>query len=155
MPDYELLFPGRFIKSVEFKGKDVTLTMTGVETEELPQDKGGNKLRGIIAFKETKKKLVLNRTNAECLVAMFGRDYDKWNGHRVTFYPAPYEGETCIRVKGSPELKDVLEAEIKLPRKRPFKMRLIPTGKGASAPAPEPPPDFDREESLRLDSELA
>ncbi len=128
--DFDMLFPGRFMKSGEFKGRDVTLTITGVEMEDLPQDKGGEKARGIISFTETKKKLVLNRTNGEALKALFGRDTDDWMGKRVTFYPAPYEGdETCIRVRGAPHLTKPLTFELKLPRKKPISVTLIPTAK--------------------------
>lgn len=128
--DYDELFPGRFLKSGEFKGRDVTLTITGVRLEELPQDKGGTKIRGILQFAQTKKELVLNRTNGECIKAMWGRDTDAWLGKRLTLYPAPYQGtETCIRVKGSPDLDDAIVAQVALPRKRPFEMRLEPTGK--------------------------
>ena len=33
--DYDLLYPGRFLKSGEFEGKDRTLTITAVRVEEL------------------------------------------------------------------------------------------------------------------------
>ena len=133
--DFDLLYPGRFLKSGEFKGRDVTLTMTGVELEDLPQDKGGDKARGIISFRETKKKLVLNRTNGEALKALFGRETDDWIDKKVTLYPAPYEGdETCIRVRGAPHLTKPLTFELKLPRKKPISVTLIPTGKNGKKP---------------------
>jgi hypothetical protein len=145
--DYELLFPGRFLKSVEFKGRDVTLTIASVATEMLPEDAGGEKLKGIVSFKEAKKKLVLNRTNAMTIAQMFGRETDGWVGHKVTFYPAPYQDETAIRVKGSPELKEPVVFELKLPRKKARKVRLLPTGKGAPTPPPmedDGAPDIDQ-----------
>ncbi len=54
---------------------------------------------------------MLNRTNGECLKAMFGRDTGEWIGKRVTLYPAEYQGETAIRVKGSPDMTEVLEKQ--------------------------------------------
>jgi len=144
--DYDQLFPGRFLKAGEFGGKDVTLTVSAIELEELPQDKGGDRTRGIISFERTKKKLVLNRTNGECLKAMFGRDTGAWIGKRVTLYPMPYDGDFAIRVKGSPDLKEPLEFEMKLPRKRPVKKLLVPTGKAngtAAAPAPAAQPEAE------------
>lgn len=131
--DYDILFPGRFLKAGEFQGRDVTLTITEITTEELPQDKGGDRVRGIIAFQETKKKLVLNRTNGECLKTLWGRETNDWIGHKVTLYPAEYQGDVAIRVKGSPDISEAVDAEIKLPRKRPFMMKLIPTGKRKAA----------------------
>lgn len=131
--DYDELFPGRFLKAGEFQGRDVTLTIAGIETESLPQDKGGERVRGIISFKETPKKLVLNRTNGECFKALWGRATDEWIGHKVTLYPAEYQGDVAIRVKGSPDISEPVDTEIKLPRKRPFMMKMIPTGKRRAA----------------------
>lgn len=126
--DYDELFPGRFLKSGEFKGQRVKLTIRGVRTEALPQERGGDKVRGIISFGETQKELVLNRTNGECLKAMFGRNTDDWLGKRVVLYPAPYQGETAIRVWGSPDLAADMEVMVTLPRKKPFSMTMHWTG---------------------------
>lgn len=138
--DYDELFPGRFLKSGEFKGKDVTLMISGIRLEELPGEKGP-RVRGIIAFNGTTKELVLNKTNGECLKALFGRDTGKWLGKRVTFYPAPYtdsftgEVGTAIRVRGSPEIEADLRVEIRMPKKKPMTMVMRATGKKAAAPA--------------------
>jgi hypothetical protein len=141
--DYDQLFPGRFLKAGEFQGKDVTLTINEIRLEELPQDRGGNRIRGIIGFKETKKELVLNRTNGECLKGMWGRDTANWLGKRVTLYPAPYDGDVAIRVKGSPDLAEPLQIEVKLPKKRPMPMTMQVTGKRQNgAPKPAPVTDF-------------
>lgn len=133
--DYAKLFPGRFLKAGEFDGKAVTLTIKSIEIEDLPGKKG-DETKGIIGFEETKKKWVLNRTNGECLKGMWGRKTGHWIGHKVTLYPAPFEGDVAIRVKGSPDLSAPLELTIELPRKRPFKMTMQVTGK--STPPPEP-----------------
>jgi hypothetical protein len=149
--DYALLFPGRFLKSVEFKGRDVTLKIAKVYTEEM-EDKKGLKVKGIVKFEGTKKELVLNRTNAECIKAMFGRETDGWVGKRVTFWPAPYhdnttgEDTTAIRVRGSPDIAADMVTVIALPQKKPVEMRLKKTGqKNTAKPtakqaAPTPPP---------------
>ena len=138
--DYDQLFPGRFMKAGEFRGRDVTLTISVIELEDLPQDGGKNKTKGIIGFKETKKGLVLNRTNGECLKALFGRDTDAWIGKRVTLFPSEWNGEPAIRVKGSPELTKPMAIEVKLPKRRPIPMVLVPTGK-ANGKAPAQLPD--------------
>jgi hypothetical protein len=87
--DYDQLFPGRFLKSGELNGKDVTLTIDSIKLEEM-EDQKGKRMKPIIAFRERKKEWVLNRTNAECLKAMWGRDTNDWLGKRVTLWPAPY-----------------------------------------------------------------
>jgi hypothetical protein len=130
--DYDQLFPGRFMKAGEFQGRDVTLTISDIEMEDLPQDKGGEKPKGILSFKETKKKLVLNRTNGECIKGMFGRNPQEWIGKRVTFYPAEWNGEPAIRVKGSPDLAEELTIEVKLPKRKPIVVKMLPTGRKAA-----------------------
>ena len=81
--DYDELFPGRFLKAGLFRGRAVTLRITDVDVEPLPQDKGGDKMRGIITFAGTDKQLVLNSTNGQCIRAMFGKGVREWIGKRV------------------------------------------------------------------------
>lgn len=165
---YDELFPGRFLKSGLFQGKDVTLTIKGVRTEKLPGDQGGEKTKGIIAFKETPLELVLNRTNGECFKALFGsKDVDvSWVGKRVTLFPAPFhdnmsgEDTTAIRVRGSPDLAADLKIEIKLPRKKPFGWVLKKTGKsdakpsGNGKPAAKSPEPTDEEKAAVIAAEF-
>lgn len=131
--DYDQLFPGRFLKAGLFQGKPVTMTITGVELEALPQERGPDKPRGVISFRETPMQLVLNSTNGQCLAAMFGRKVQEWVGRKVTLSPEEdafgKDRVPCIRVKGSPEIEQQIEVEIKLPRKKPRKRTLVPTGK--------------------------
>lgn len=149
MPDYELLFPGRFLKSPEFKGQDVTLKIARIRTEPLPQDDGTEKLKPIVSFEMTSKgnvpkDLVLNRTNAECIKAMFGRDTDGWIGKRITFWPAPFvnhqtkEKTTAIRVRGSPDIKADIHFALKLPGKKKIDVTLKAIRERGQAPAPAP-----------------
>lgn len=134
--DFDALFPGRFLKAGEFQGKAVTLTIAAVKVEDLEGD-NGSKTKGIVSFAESKRQLVLNRTNGECIKAMFGRNTDDWIGKRVTLYPAPYEGDIAIRVKGSPDIEKSFTVEIKLPRKRPYNVTLEKTTKAKPAPVVE------------------
>lgn len=155
--DVALLFQSRFLKSQEFKGKEVTLKIAGVHLEDLategPRVKGQapTKRKGLVSFTDTEKLWVINRTNADCLKAMFGRDTDKWIGRRVTLYPAPLEnrltGETitCIRVLGSPDIAAPVNALVALPLRKPITMRMARTDPKKSTPLPksEVVPDFE------------
>ena len=130
--DYETMFPGRFLKSAQFQKKEVTLVIRDVRTEELEGDKG-KKLKGIVAFEKTPLEWVLNRTNAEALKAMWGRETAAWIGKRVTLWPSPYtdnmtgEVTTCIRVRGSPDLEADKSFELRLARKKPSTVKLLKT----------------------------
>lgn len=146
--DFDQLYPGRFLKAGDFKGKDVTLTITGVTIEKLPQNTGGERVRGILAFDKTEKQLVLNRTNGECIKAMFGRDTDKWIGKRLTLFPMDMGdssfGDLAIRVRGSPDLAQDVSFELRLARKKPVTKTMERTGRnGKAAPAPKPAPEDD------------
>lgn len=133
--DFEALFPGRFIKAADLNGREVTVTVSDVDLEDLPQEKGGDKAKGIVSFSDAKKKLVLNRTNGECIKAMFGRKCDDWTGKRITLYPTEWNGEPCVRIKGSPDIAKPITFELKLPRKKPRATTLLVTKAGrASAP---------------------
>lgn len=138
--DYDQLFPGRFIKAGDLAGRDVTVTISAIDLEDLPQEKGGDRAKGIISFAKTKKKLVLNRTNGECIKAMFGRDTGEWIGKRITLYPADFNGDLCIRIKGSPDIDGPVTFELKLPRKKPQPKTMLKTGgaNGTAKPASTP-----------------
>ncbi len=147
--DYEKLFPGRFIKSADLSGKDVTLEIKAVRSEEID-----GRAKAVLSFQGTKKEMVMNRTNAESIKLMFGRETDAWLGKKITIYPAtipdPFNGgsTTAIRVKGSPSLAKPATATVQRGRKT-ISVSVVPTGKkgpaktnGAKPPPPpsEPPP---------------
>jgi hypothetical protein len=134
--DWDELYPGRFIKAGEFKGKKPTLTIAGVKIDELVGDKGPQ-IKGVISFKETDKQWALNKTNGICLKDMFGRKVQEWVGRHVTLFASQWDGEECIRVWGSPELDADKEIVISLPRKRPFKMTMHKTGAASTKKAAE------------------
>lgn len=149
--DWDELYPGRFIKAGDFKGKVVTLTIASVKIEELVGDKGPQ-IKGVVTFQQTEKHWALNKTNGICLKALFGRHVQDWVGKRVSLFADTWNGEPCIRVYGSPEITENRTVEVALPRKRPFNMTMHAVAlksKGAapaqaptqaSAPPSPPPP---------------
>ena len=141
--DFDQLYPGRFIKAGELLGKQVTLTVTDIAHEELIGDDNKPSTKVTLSFKETPKKHVCCKTNAICMREMFGRKLEGWKGKKVTFFPDTWNGEPAIRVWGSPDIDREIEVMVTLPRRKPFKKTMHPTGrKNAPPPAktPEPPP---------------
>lgn len=136
--DYDELFPGRFLKAGLLKGRVVTVTISAVDQEELPQDNGKYRIRGIISFGESKMQMVLNSTNGQCLREMFGKRVQEWVGKRVMLCPEQdrFGGKLvdAIRIYGSPDLTDDVTVEINLPRRRskPRVLRCSPPGKQAA-----------------------
>ena len=137
---WDEMYPNRFLKAGLLKGKPATLTIADVTIELLPSDKGPDQDRGILSFEKTNKQLALNKTNGLCLRKMFGNKPLEWIGKRVTFVPEldKFGSETvdAIRIQGSPDIAKAIEIEIRMPRKKPKKRRLVVTGK-AQAPAPQ------------------
>lgn len=121
--DWDELYPGRFLKAVDFKGGKVTLRISEVKIEELVGDKGPQ-IKGVISFEKMEKQWALNKTNGICLKEMFGKKVQEWVGKRVTLFPSQWDGEDCIRVWGSPEIDADRNVTIALPRKRPFQMTM-------------------------------
>lgn len=141
--DYEKLFPGRFIKSADLDKRAVNLEIKAVRSEEID-----GKAKAILSFRGTKKELVMNRTNAESIKLMFGRETDNWIGKRITVYPAtiadPFNGGTtsAIRVSGSPDISQPATATVQRGKKT-IRVSVQPTrsGKpGNSAPSTPPAP---------------
>jgi len=74
-------------------------------------------------------------------LAMWGQDSGDWVAKRVTLFAERdasglSDSGLCLRVKGSPDITKSIVAEIKLPRRKPQKRTLVPTGNGKT-PVPE------------------
>jgi len=121
--DWDELYPGRFLKASDLKGKNVTVKIAAVNIEELVGDKGPQ-IKGVIGFEKTEKQWALNKTNGICLKEMFGKKVQEWVGKRVTLMSAQWDGEECLRVFGSPDIDADMDVTIALPRKRPFAMTM-------------------------------
>ena len=149
MATYDQRHPGRFIKAGEFDGKPVTLTIAAVETTELEEEDGTAAFESIVTFSEKghggrRLQFVMNKTNDQCISAMFGENDEGWIGKRITLYPAvDTSGKSasgrCIRVQGSPDIKQPIEATVKLSmgggrQRKPQKVKLTPTKMGAAEP---------------------
>lgn len=153
--DFDQLYPGRFLKAGQLLGKPVTLTISEVDTEEMPGDDGKPKTKATLSFKETPMQHVCCKTNGICIREMFGRKVTEWVGKRVTFFPDEWNGEPAIRVWGSPDIDREIKVTVTLPRRKPFTKTMhvvTPPGKKAAEPAkaPEPPPSDAQDEDPAL-----
>lgn len=118
-----LLSPSDFLAAVEFKGKDVTLTIKSISVDDL-QTSDGSKRAPVITFHETKKKFVLSaKINIHTIASLYGTAAEDWVDKRITLYP------TTCKAFGNPNTDCI--------RIRP----TVPPAKGAkSATAPDPAP---------------
>lgn len=104
MPDYRTFFDRDYLGAFDLEGKDVTVTIARVEGVELAPQKGRKKAHKPACFFEGKEKgLLLNKTNAKQIAALYGNKTEGWIGKRITIFPTTTDmaGETveCLRVR--------------------------------------------------------
>jgi hypothetical protein len=157
MPDYETLYPGRFLKK-ETLAEWKVIRILAVTSVELENDKGKLEDKVTVKYRDAKGEgeIVWPKTNSVLTAVALGeRDYQKWVGHLVTIGHDPtvmFGGKRVggVRVVGSPEMKEPKKVEIKMPRKkRPDVYHLVPTDKkGVALAGTSPvstPPGAERE----------
>lgn len=153
MPDFKAGFLGKYISAAEFGivpglPKEPTFTIGRVVLERVESTKIGDNEDGdtverdrwIVYPREGGRGWLLNRTNAEVLAVMSqSRNTDDWVGKRVTLHAQMVRvgrvTQPGIRIKGSPDLTAPVEVTFALPKKKPQKTTLVPTG---NRPAPKP-----------------
>ena len=157
MPDFESLFPGRFLKKTDLL-KPTTVRIVEVTSSEgvlVVEDDDADdkkKAKGIMRIsyaagslgRYAGSEMILCKTNATLIAVALGeRDFTKWGrteshrGHLITLHNCPTvkfgrEKTGGIRVFGSPEMTKAITVEIKMPRKKkPEVYELVPTGQAA------------------------
>lgn len=71
----------------DFSRPDETITYTIISCKnENVTNEQGTKLKGVLYFKETNKRLILNKTNGNKIAELYGKDTDGWMGKRITLY---------------------------------------------------------------------
>lgn len=97
----ELFDPSKYICAFELQSKDRTVTIQTVRGEQIEGEGNRKAKKPVIHFTDWPKPLVLNKTNAKVLIALYGSDYTKWAGKRITIYPttAKMAGEDVDAVR--------------------------------------------------------
>jgi len=127
---FDDLYPSRFLRACDLKGRRVQLTIERIDREELVQDDGTKKKKPIVWFEEKRKDIdeqagiVLCKTNGLLLQSMFGPKLENWPGKRVFIGPDVWNRDPCIRVFGSPDIDSDRSVQITLPRRKPFTRKL-------------------------------
>ena len=73
-------FPNRYLKAADLNGRDVTVTIKSVEREEIGFDK---ERKLVLAFANTEKLMVCNKTNGIAIAKMHGEETDDWVGKKI------------------------------------------------------------------------
>lgn len=77
-------FPSKTLRDADIES-DMTLTMREVAIETVGQGKDAEE-KPVLYFRETDKSLVLNKTNANTIAALYGADTDGWAGKQITLF---------------------------------------------------------------------
>ncbi len=107
----ELLYPSKYVKAADLRGKDVTVIVAGASWENLIMA-GGKRDRKVslhlksVSGKPLEKKLIVGKTVLRQIAASLGgeKDVARWNGKPITIYPDKCRGGDgsqveCIRVR--------------------------------------------------------
>lgn len=87
MPHYLKFFPSNYVSVADLDGHgDVHVTIKQVTTQEVKNRDGKKEVCPVLEFQNSKKGLILNRTCADVIAALYGTDTDRWVGKRITLY---------------------------------------------------------------------
>jgi hypothetical protein len=92
-------YPSRFLKADDFPmSVDTPVTISSVDMEILTDG-----TKPVVSFSDQTKGLVLNKTNCDAIVRLYGPDTANWTGKRIALYKTEvqFKGETRwgIRVR--------------------------------------------------------
>jgi hypothetical protein len=104
MPTKADVFPSKYLKAADLKGRPLTLTINRAPLEVLNGADGKSDQKTVLYFTETPKKMPLNRVNWDAVVDVTGEvDSDNWAGHKIEVFPTTTQmgGKTvdCIRIR--------------------------------------------------------
>lgn len=114
-------FASKWLKASDLNEEDLTLTIDAVEMEEFKEDSGGPKKKVILKFRESfegkDKGMILNVTNRNTLVKLYGDDTDDWEGKKITLYATEvaFDGKMVesIRIKSKAPKATKTEGDVK------------------------------------------
>lgn len=99
-------YPSLYLSAEDLDGKDVTVTIAGIELVELGQ--GQKKEQKLCMTMTGKKKgFIVNKTNAKTLEKILGTDEtDEWIGRRVILSPreVEFQGDMVLSIRVSLKL---------------------------------------------------
>ena len=97
------LFPSKWLKSSDIGSTPRTATISRIDFELIGHEQ---EKKAVLSFQNTTKRMILNRTNAQILASLYGREVMSWIGKRITLYCAE------VQFRGSPVLAVRIKAEV-------------------------------------------
>jgi hypothetical protein len=84
--EYDDLYGSKYLTANDLHGQQPRREIGKVDLVELKEKDGNTKKKFLVYLKGEDKALVLNKTNAAKLSAMYGKDRSKWIGLTVELY---------------------------------------------------------------------
>lgn len=100
----QLVFPSKYLKWQDLPGgKDFAVTISAVSVDTLQMKGGVKEARPLVSFAGATKKLVMNKTNAATIAALYGNEMTTWIGKRITLFKGKdrfgRDMVDCIRIR--------------------------------------------------------
>ncbi len=97
-------FPSKYLKAADLNNRTIKVKIDKVVFEEIGQNKDR---KPVMYFADTKKGLVLNKTNAEQIGTTYGQHFEGWSGKEIELFSqmVPFQGQSvaAIRVRAVAE----------------------------------------------------
>jgi hypothetical protein len=88
-----------YLKATDLQGREIPVVISQIKFEKMD-----GKDKAILFFLGKTKGLMLNKTNINNIIALYGEETNDWNGKEITLFTSmvDYQGKTveAIRVKG-------------------------------------------------------
>jgi hypothetical protein len=144
----DAMVSGEYLKAAAIGDENPTYTIRSVSLEQLASLKSGaaedkTVQKGVIWFTDTPLGWVMNKTNVECIKAVWGNDTNAWLGKRVTLRTEMTKTGLGIRLKGSPDIDREIIAKVKLFKRKAQEFTIVPTGNRRPTNTP-PQSEFDK-----------
>lgn len=94
-------FPSEFLRAADLQDRTVAVTMEKIEMRDI-----GGDHKPVLFFQGKERGLVLNKTNANTISAVYGDESDNWSGQPLMLFPCmvDFQGRQvqAIRVRVPP-----------------------------------------------------
>jgi hypothetical protein len=104
------LFPSKYLKASDIEGS-ATFKIKSVDVEKM----GDGEVKPVLSFVGQDKALVMNKTNGNVLVSLYGDDTDEWTGQKIQLVATTTEfgGRVvdCVRLRPVPASDELKKAE--------------------------------------------
>ena len=109
--DINQAFPSKYLKASDIEGQRATVTISSATQEEL-----GGDLKVILYFQGKEKGMVLNKTNAYTISAMYGPITENWIGRQIELFATmvTFQGQPVPALRVAPPMQQQAPQQVPL-----------------------------------------